>query len=257
MMFRFPISDFRSGPVPQVACAHETCASRGVSRRRGFTLIELILALAIAATLGLVVYSALASGFRARDVVSDQIDLARESAVLLDLVEQDFASVVTPASSSSTATTLNGPFVGYPLSAGASAEAHSVSFCTLQRDAKTDRDAVQRVELILASSNSQVSLTRRVQRNLLATALPEPEEEVLSRRVAAFTVRYYDGNGWIETWDSTQQEDRLPVAVSVTVELAPPVVKRQSRKDDRPYTATRIIPIANGIPAAADAGGGG
>lgn len=224
---------------------------------RGFTLIELLLALAIAAVLGLTVYSALASGFRARDVVNDQIELARESAVLLDLIERDFASVVTPSSSTtSVGTTLNGPFVGYPLSAGSGAEAHSVSFCVLERDPKTDRDAVQRVELILANSGGQMGLVRKVQRNLLATALPEPEEEALSRRVRAFTVRYYDGNGWIETWDSTQLEDRLPVAVSVTIELAPPTTKRQSRQDDRPYSATRIIPIANGVPAAADTGGG-
>jgi type II secretion system protein J len=227
-------------------------------KSRAFTLLELTLALAIAATIGLTVYAALASGFRARDVVNDQIELARESAVLLDVVERDFASVVTPASSTtSVGTMLNGPFVGYALSAGSTAEAHSVSFCVLEHDAKTDRDDVHRVELILTNTNGQVAFVRKVQRNLLATALPEPEAETLSRRVRAFNVRYYDGNGWVETWDSTQLEDRLPVAVSVTLELAPADVKRQSRRDDRPYTATRIIPIANGVPAAADTGGGG
>jgi general secretion pathway protein J len=224
---------------------------------RGFTLIELLLALSIAAVLALVAYQALASSFRARDVIADQVELARESAVLLDLIERDFASVTTPASSSSAVTTLNGPFVGYALSAGsAGAEAHSVSFCTLQRDPATQRVGVHRIELILNSTGGQSSLVRRVQRNLLANTPAQPEEETLSQRVRALTVRYYDGNGWVETWDSSQLEDRLPVAVSVTIELQPTASRRASRRDDRPYIAMRYIPIANGVPAAAEAGGG-
>lgn len=217
---------------------------------KAFTLLELILAMTIASLIALVVYQALAASFRARDVARDQTDLPREAAILLDLIEADFSSVALPSSSTSSGTTLNGPFVGYSLSAGGARESHSLSYCSLQHDRTLQKDRTQRVELTLKDdARGQLSLLRRVQPNLLASVLPEPVDETLSTRVTSFEVRYYDGNGWTDTWDSTQLQDALPLAVSVTIELAAPAQHCAQRADARPYTATRIIPIACGKPA--------
>ncbi|MFT3787655.1 MAG: type II secretion system protein GspJ [Tepidisphaeraceae bacterium] len=230
-------------------------------RRRGFTLLELTLALTIAASIGLVVYQAMYTAFRARTSAAAQVGPMREAAVVMDLIEQDFASLVTPGSSTSGIFTLHGPFVGYPLSAG-TAEADSVSFCALAHEdaagtsSGTTFDGVQRVELSLRNdSNGRLTLMRRVQRDLLADVQPDPTEDLLTRSAKSFIVRYYDGYGWLDSWDSTLQEDRLPIAISVTIEFQPQRMRAGAPLEPA-YTATRIIQIPCGKPATDSSTGG-
>ena len=65
-------------------------------------------------------------------------------------------------------------------------------------------------------------LVRRVQRNLLATTDPEPEDEVVCRIVTEFTIRYFDGSQWGEDWDSTEFNNALPMAAEVSLAVNPP-----------------------------------
>jgi hypothetical protein len=95
-------------------------------------------------------------------------------------------------------------------------------------DDPTAYGGVQRVSLLILpaedglGSAGESVLVRRVQRNLLATTEPPPEDEVLCRNVAAFTIRYFDGYQWVEDWDSTQLNDALPMAVEVSLAVNPP-----------------------------------
>jgi hypothetical protein len=41
--------------------------------------------------------------------------------------------------------------------------------------------------------------------------------------VRSFSLRYWDGTTWQETWDSTQQNDTLPLAVAVTIQVNDPL----------------------------------
>jgi hypothetical protein len=85
---------------------------------------------------------------------------------------------------------------------------------------------VHRVELVVTPAtdgSGGANLVRRVTRNLLASTEALPDDEVLCRHVTEFTVRYYDGYQWAETWDSTQLGDTLPMAVEVALAVdAPP-----------------------------------
>ncbi len=211
------------------------------ARHRGFTLLELMLAAAMVAMLGLTLYASMSIGFRARSGAKAQLEAMREAALVMDLVQRDFQSIPPPVG------VLAGPFVGYAMG-GSGAEADSVEFHALGRDAAIDGETdafgegMRRIELVLRTDGDTPRLVRRVERNLLRSIEIEPEEEWLSRRVRAFSVRYYDGLEWSAEWDSTLMGNALPLAVevSMTFDLPSPLDRA------RPYRLTRVIPLSCG-----------
>ena len=56
--------------------------------------------------------------------------------------------------------------------------------------------------------------------NLLAPREVEPEEQVLCRNVISLNLRYFDGDGWVDAWDSTADANSLPLAVEIDIEIA-------------------------------------
>jgi general secretion pathway protein J len=228
-----------------------------MKRRRGFTLLELLLAVAMIATLGLALYASMMIGFRARRSAHAQVAAMREASIVMEIAQQDLQSVLPPRG------TLAGPFIGNPTSSTTgSASEGSLDFYTLGRDAVSPADAEKEapfsegprhVQLLLQSGEAgRGVLVRRVTRNLLATAATEAHEEVLARNVSAFTVRFFDGETWQTEWDSTLLADTLPVAVEMTIELA----DRDGGPEAKPYRATQIVPLACGVPLAETEMGG-
>jgi type II secretion system protein J len=204
--------------------------------RRGFTLLELSLAAAIVAMIGLTLYASMAIGFRARGSAYNQVRAMREAAIVLDVVQQDLQSIPPPGG------TLSGTFIGYAMGTSG-AEADSLEFHTIGRDADAPEtpvgEGIRRIELLLRTDVDPPVLVRRVQRNLLAPTEEEPPEEILARGVRAFSVRYYDGYGWAEEWDSTLQDDALPQAVELTIELDQP----RPNDPEKRYRVTQVIPL--------------
>jgi prepilin-type N-terminal cleavage/methylation domain-containing protein len=205
--------------------------------RRGFTLLELLLATTAAATIALALYGSFASAFRARKTMDTQLTLMRETAISLDLLEQDFQSLLRPNN------ILSGPFIGYAMGT-TGAEADSVQFYAIDRDATTDEpmsEGIKQITLLLRSEGASTYLARQVTRNLLSTTTRTATEEILSRRVIAFSVRYYDGSSWYDEWDSTLHDNTLPLAVEINI-----TVKMSDTTTAESYQMSRIVPLACG-----------
>lgn len=237
------------------------------SQRSGFTLLELILASAIMASLALTLYSAMRVGFRARDRVLAAVGPARSGEIAMNLIRRDLESALPPTG------LIAGPFLGQ---GGTDvSNSSSVMFYAVGREPQpvtsltgassatppqdpTAAGSVVRVELALRSpstgSGGLPLLVRRVTTNLLAATEPEPVEEILCRDVTTFTVRYFDGTQWHDDWDSTQFGDTIPMAVEVTLELLRPNDPTRAMTDVATdpsnvskYTATRtfLLPCRN------------
>lgn len=209
-------------------------------RHHGFTLLEVLLATAISALIGVVLYSGMSIGFRARTTADNQTRAVQQAGVVLELIRQDLQSVVVPRGQ------LAGPFIGHAMGTSGS-EADSLQFHTLGRDADDGpfSDGIRRVQFVLRTDVSPPVLVRRVERNLLSVNPRPATEEVLARDVQAFAVRYYNGFTWSQEWDSSVRDDRLPLAVEVTIELNLPSPADASRR----YRVWQIIPLSVGIPA--------
>lgn len=91
-------------------------------------------------------------------------------------------------------------------------------------------------------------LTRGTTRNLLAVDPVTYDEHVILRDVRRLTLRYYDGQDWLEEWDSDLEGNELPAAVEI-------VIERSGRGPDA--TSRRLATVVR-LPLstiAADAGG--
>ena len=208
-------------------------------RHHGFTLLELLVASSMVAILGLSLAAAMHVGFRGRTVAQNQLRAVREAAIAMDIVQQDLQSLLPPTG------ILAGPFFGVAMGTGGAA-ADSIEFHTIGRDLGDEQsplsEGIRRVQLVLRTDLSPPTLVRRVQRNLLASSSTEPVEEPLLRNVRSFAVRYYNGYGWLQEWDSTLRDNVLPLAMEITLELDQP----SPNDPQQPYRIRQVIPISTG-----------
>jgi len=217
--------------------------SRTRTRRGAFTLLEMIVAMAIMAVLAGSLYATLHTAFRARRSATAAVEETRRADLTLALVETDLASAVVPTG------LLAGGFLGEPATdaAGRPADALLLHATAPGGTAVAGRGDIRAIEFACEPSDDDTGLVlvRYVTTNLLAPTTPEPEEETLCRNVFALSLRYYDGIEWLDTWDSTTQDNDLPAAVEVVLELCDP---DDPDRQEATYRATRIVRLpASGI----------
>ena len=227
----------RTGKREDALCAHPAA--------RGFSLLELLLAMAMAAMLALSLYTAMNVALRAKSSANASLEPTRAAMIAMDLIQQDFQSVPPPGDSTDDDIPLSGPFYGEHLPAAGGGDNDSVEFYSIGADAIEGDSAnapplsegVRRIHLQVQSDASGSVLVRRVTRNLMPSSEPAVEEEILCRNVRSFALRYYDGVAWQEEWDSTMLEDNLPLAVAITLELGEPNADVATKR------VTRVVPL--------------
>jgi general secretion pathway protein J len=217
-----------------------TCGP-GRSRRRGFTLLELLIALGMATLLMASLYGSLHYAFKARERAQAAVEPTRVVAVASDIIRQDLENAQPPTG------LLKGPFQAIH-QGGGTADNDTVQFYTLGRDMNAADDdpfaeGIRKVEYAVRSDVNPPVLVRRITRDLLSPIEQQPEEEVLARDVRSFSLRYYDGATWQEEWDSTTLGDVLPMAVMVTIELNDPQAQPGFAS---PRKSQRIVTISCG-----------
>jgi prepilin-type N-terminal cleavage/methylation domain-containing protein len=195
--------------------------------RRGFTFLELILAMSMAAMLALTLHMSMNIAFRSRNIVTNQTEAPRQAAIALDLISDDFQAALVPTSK------MSSPFVGQ--SSASAGAAISFSRCAAS--------GVPRLVLLeTRTDGGSTAIVREESPGALsATSAQAVTSARLLRNVRSFGVRYYDGTDWIDSWNSDDYEGKLPPAVEVSVELMQP-----DPTDPRHgYRMSRIIPLTH------------
>ena len=216
-----------------------TLATARTNRResRGFTLIEMLLATAMVAMLAASLYASLHIAFRARATALAAVEEARQTDLIFDTLRADLLSAMEPNG------TLAGGFSASCSAGVGDSQADSLAFCTSGADGPPAAGVgdVRRVEYFcdLLADGSGRALTRQVTTNLLAPQTLAPRVDTLARNVRSFTVRCFDGQIWLDTYDSNSQNSMLPVAVEITVEL-------QDAGGVPAHRATQTIAIPSG-----------
>jgi len=231
---------------------------------RAFTLLELVLALALSVGVTAVLGSSLYVAFRVKNITEQSVDAIRASGVAVDILAREIPLALPPtpgnnAESASTglglggvgsqSLTLIGPFQG---------DEQSLDFFVAGHEPKADLQGDVREVAYLLVPNASAAVTsplqllvRRVRTNLLEDNPDVPSDEIIARDVVNFTLKYYDGYDWYDTWDSNEQSDRLPVAVQFTLELAP------LREGFANRIETRTVPLPLAVPNSDPSGLGG
>jgi type II secretion system protein J len=187
-------------------------------RRRGFTLLELLVAMAMVAILAVSLFASIQITFRAQKRAEAAVEPARTAQLAMEMIGQDITNSFAPDGQ------LGGTFEGTTGTDDRGHEADDIDFYSTA-DSPQHIDAngeIKNIELTVITpvNSTDHVLVRRVTRNLLSlntTATPDPE--FICGHVDSFTVQYFDGTDWAPTWDSTAEDNTLPMAVQVTLNI--------------------------------------
>ncbi len=211
------------------------------SARPGFTVVELLVAMAMAAVLSGVLYQSLRAAFKAQSAATNSLEASRTAALAMDLLGNDLSNTMQPGSAS----VLAGTFEGTSNTDGRGNPAADLVFYTntYAPDHPDGNGEIKEVELTVESrQNGQQDLVRRVSGNLLSEQGVTPDEETVCRNVLGFSLRYYTGSDWVTTWDSTQEDNTIPAAVEVTLQLQRQGADASSQ--NQPVSVVRVFPLA-------------
>jgi type II secretion system protein J len=189
-----------------------------------FTLLELLIATAVGAIVLLVVQTTYFGALRLHNTTHDRIeeDLALQRA--LAIIRRDLAGLMLPGS------TLAGhlqtenfsSFTGESFGDRVGPDLYTNSG---RVDGWNPFSDVQRVTYYLATATPATTgkaknLLRVVERNLLPVQESTGgEDQVLLEGVESASLSFYDGSGWIDTWDS-EATSTLPKALKLSIVMA-------------------------------------
>lgn len=190
-----------------------------------FTLIEMILAIGVAAIVLITVCTVFFAAIRLRDATQNAVDNAKPADLALATMKRDLQCVVTPTNG--TTKVLSGDFrVGDITSFGESGPVAVEMFtATGQLGDQEPWADIQRVTYELRDPVNRNTpgkdLIRSVTRNLLSPTTPEVDDQWMMSGVQSLTFSCYDGVQWWSTWDTTgltSDNTNLPVAVRVDIQ---------------------------------------
>ena len=205
-------------------------ATSATGRRRhafAFTLIEMVLAIGVAAIVLVIVNAVLFASMRLRDATADAVDAATPVDQTVTFLRRDLQCVVTPTNG--TSKVLSGDFkVGNVTSPGVPEPAAIEMFtATGALSASAPWADIQRVTYELRQPTDHNAagrnLVRSVVRNLLTLTTPEVEDQILMSGVESIKFACFDGSQWQDAWDTTSPTTvytNLPLAVRVEIQMS-------------------------------------
>jgi general secretion pathway protein J len=229
--------------------------NRRRSRLRGFTLLELIVALAILAMVAVLIYGAFDSmsrGKKTESIRGDRIRQGREAILRMTReLSAAFLSMHNPQNPALITRTT--AFIGQSGSSYDRVDFASFSHRRFEKDAKeSDQCEVGYFVLPDPDVSEKYDLVRREQTPIDFEPKKGGVVNVLAENVEAFDLKFLDATTgiWLEQWDSTQvtgQPARLPVEVSIRLQI-------KGLPNNPPYVfSTKVMipiqkPLTFGIP---------
>ncbi len=178
--------------------------------RAGFTLLELLVALAIASVVLLTITGTLFSLNRAHDQVGDRMQQQRALRNSLDLLRRELSSMLYRADDKQLRLQVQDrDFYGK--------SASILSLATLAPPLDGEASDQLLVRYQPEEQGQQIRLTRTSRDYFLLDSV-ETVAYPLLEQLEGFLVECYDGSTWVRTWD-TELTRRLPKQVRVTISL--------------------------------------
>jgi len=212
------------------------------ARQRGFTFLELILAMTLVSLLALSLYTSLRAGIKSRNDAIDSVSPIRAAEVAMEMIRRDLESALPPTGylagqNQNSLIQIQGSigFVGMHSSDSSSSadmlqfycvgEGPDISLASGYFD-QTRQGGIRKVRIYVTTLPDGTGgvLVRDITSNLLSNMDIAPDQEVLCRNVRSFSLQYWDNFSgmWQEEWDSTQLGNALPTAVQVTLDVQVP-----------------------------------
>ena len=199
----------------------------GTKKQSAFTLVEMILAIGVAAIVLAAVNAVLFTALHLRRVTTEAVDAATPLDQAVTFLRRDLQCVVTPTNG--TSKFLSGSFRAGTITSLGASEPVAVEMFTATGALSVNSPwaDIQRVTYELKNSTEVAGrrdLFRSVTRNLLSlSSTPEVEDQLMLGSVESVKFTCFDGSRWQETWDTsdvTSLYSNLPLAVRVEIQMA-------------------------------------
>jgi general secretion pathway protein J len=223
------------------------------SRERGFTLVELIIAIGVLAVIAMLIYVAFAGMRNSKEGVGRLGDRLHEGREALRRITRElqgaYISKHQPIDTSMTV--VKTIFKGTRGTPGDRIDFNSFAHRRLDRNShESDQAEIAYFTARNPKNTDVVDLVRRLDK----TPDVEPEKggrvDVLATDVELFNLEYLDAftGEWVESWDTTQaatgQPDRLPLQVKVSLVLGGGRRKNEDRGKGTLRFVTKVaIPV--------------
>ena len=192
----------------------------------GFTLIEVLLALALSAILLTTVYWTYFSINRSIDAATESHDAMETGRGLIELLKRDVRGI-TLAKFPLVATIdeIDGQKVG------------AIEFTTTAHLGQDTHQLTRVGYALVQDSNGKKILVRRQTKNLREEVVEFDMTSELSDIVSGFSLGFYDGTDWVDNWDS-KTRNGLPKQVRITLDIS------DRKGKTKTFTAEESIPGA-------------
>ncbi len=182
---------------------------------RGFTLVELLVALAIFAILSGFAYRSLDALLESREALARESGKWRDVAVFVGRVERDLGAVLPRSARGASGTTLA------PLSSTVDAVGSPAGGLALTRSGSPLQENALAAPQRIAYRFGDGRVERLAWASMDAGPREEPSAVAVMSGVRAFSFRFLDARGeWRATWGLPGASDGLPAAVEMTLDLA-------------------------------------
>lgn len=211
----------------------------------GFTLLELIVAMALMDVIAVALYSSMHIAFTTKQNTLASLKPYQSVTPIFEYIRKDLSSVMNPSG------ILAGVFVGENIAFTNLQDADTLSFYSAAYQPKENEIAsnVIHIEYGLETDydRDQIVLKRFTTKNILTPTAIEPDQEIIARNIDGFDIQYYDGSSWLDAWNSSEQDGVLPWGVRVTVSILDENRGRFSLNKDpyRHFSRIFILPFAN------------
>lgn len=213
-----------------------------VTKYEAFTLLELLVAMSLMVVAASCLYSALYTGFKARRSAFSAVEPTALAINAIELLKQDINGVLPPSG------ILAGAFIGTDSYGIKGVDSDSLEFYTTHIYADDDYPAggLGKIELALEEDTDEdrenYRLVRRVTSNLLPPRTIETDDQVLCRNVTSLNLMYFDGDRWVDEWDSTADANSLPLAVQIDIKIANNTINGTNVPQERRLVQSFAIP---------------
>jgi general secretion pathway protein J len=182
-----------------------------ISRNRGFTLLEVLIALVLLGILSAALYGSYFGVVRARESASDGMESRRELAATLDLIRREVASAIFVRSDKRLRFVVEDRDIF-----GAPASVLELTPLAPPSASARSESGIVKVRYRLIEQEKKLTLTRQEQ-DLFFEGADVPVYPQMEQ-IRSFLVECLDGTKWVKNWD-TAINGVLPKAVRVTVQV--------------------------------------
>lgn len=223
---------------------------QSTANTRAFTLLELVLAIAVCAVILAAINGAFWGALRLRNRTTQMLEESTGLQQALAVLRRDLSGIVLPG----------GTFAGEFNSDASTLLTAAESGVRVTPDLRTNTGYlddwspwgdIQKVAYFLRTPTNRLNadagydLFRVVTRNLNPALQEDPTEQYLATGIERMLLSYYDGSTWRTSWNSTNELTILPVAVRVQLVMAArdpePQVDRSVRITRAPIEM--VVPI--------------